>query len=212
MKIMIINGVNLKGFIDRIDTYANGFLIIDYKTGDNQFSNYSDVYSGRKLQLLVYAKAFEQKTGLECKGVFYLPISNEFGDTDKYRFNGVLLGTDDNIVDIDKGLAFDNYKSNTINLRKTSKGKIRDSVYYRNMCISKEDFDYLLNFAIKQVEKSINNIKEGNINPYPLTDKDGSVCKYCEFKALCNYNDNNPHEVINVENIKKIKELEDGGI
>jgi len=210
--ILSINGVNLKGFIDRIDTYANGFLIIDYKTGDNQFSNYNDVYSGRKLQLLVYAKAFEQKTGLECKGFFYLPISNEFGDIDKYRFNGVLLGTDDNIVDIDKGLAFDNYKSNTINLRKTSKGKIRDSVYYRNMCISKEDFDYLLNFAIKQVEKSIKNIKEGNINPYPLTDKDGSVCKYCEFKALCNYNNNNPHEIINVENINKIKELEDGGI
>jgi len=212
-KTININGVNLKGYIDRIDKNNNdGFIIIDYKTGNNQFKNYNDVYSGKKLQLLVYAKAFENISNLKSKGVFYLPISNGFGESDMYRFNGVLLKTEDNIVDLDRGLAVENHKSNIISLQTTSKGKIRDCAYYKNMCISREDFDYLLDFAMKQVRVSIDKIKKGEINPYPLVEKQKSVCEYCQYKAICNYNNDNPHDVINVENIAKLKELEDGGV
>jgi len=141
-----------------------------------------------------------------------LPISNGFGESDMYRFNGVLLKTEDNIVDLDRGLAVENHKSNIISLQTTSKGKIRDCAYYKNMCISREDFDYLLDFAMKQVRVSIDKIKKGEINPYPLVEKQKSVCEYCQYKAICNYNNDNPHDVINVENIAKLKELEDGGV
>lgn len=208
-----INGIKIKGFIDRIDSKDNGFIIIDYKTGDNQFKDYNDVYSGKKLQLLIYAKAYQMISGKEPRGVFYLPISNAFGDGKGYRFNGVMLNTEENFVDLDRGLADSDYSSPIVNIQRNAKGKIKESDYYKSMCLSREDFDYLLNFAIKQVSVSIDKILAGEINPYPLKDAK-SVCLYCEYKALCGYEGNNDHEVIQVNTIKQLKELneEDGGI
>lgn len=206
-KSLVVNGINIKGYIDRVDTKDNGFIIIDYKTGDNQFSNYNDVYSGKKLQLLVYAKAFENISGKKAKGVFYLPISNGFGNDKSYRFNGVMLKTNDNIVNMDTGLITPGYSSPVVNLSLTTKGKIKSSDYYNNMCISQEDFDYLLNFAINQVSLSIDKILQGEISPYPICDNGKSVCEYCDYKALCNYEGNNDHIIENIETINKLKEM-----
>ena len=206
-KSLVVNGINIKGYIDRVDTKDNGFIIIDYKTGDNQFSNYNDVYSGKKLQLLVYAKAFENISGKKAKGVFYLPISNGFGNDKSYRFNGVMLKTNDNIVNMDTGLITPGYSSPVVNLSLTTKGKIKSSDYYNNMCISQEDFDYLLNFAINQVSLSIDKILQGEISPYPICDNGKSVCEYCDYKAMCNYEGNNDHIIENIETINKLKEM-----
>lgn len=206
--IISIDGVDIKGYIDRVDTKDNGFIIIDYKTGDNQFKNYDDLLSGKKLQLLVYARAFEKCSGLEPRGVYYFPIMNGFNEDNMYILNGVMLKDDDLIIDMDRGLVNESYKSKTIHLQTTSKGKIKESSYYKNMCIEKEDFDYLLDFAIKQVEVAIKRIKIGDINPYPLKDKSKSACSYCQYKALCNNDDDNYNEVIGVESISKLKEAE----
>ena len=113
---------------------------------------------------------------------------------------------------MDSGLINSQYKSSIINLQTTSTGKISNNSFYKNMCLNHEDFEYLLSFAVKQVNKSIQNIKHGVINPRPLKEKNKSVCEYCEYKALCNFDGENYNEVINVENINKLKELEDGGI
>ncbi|MGN0961407.1 MAG: PD-(D/E)XK nuclease family protein [Christensenellales bacterium] len=209
-----IDGVKIKGFIDRIDVCGNDFIVLDYKTGDNQFKNYNDVMSGKKLQLLLYAKAFAEKSGLNPVGAFYLPLSNAFGEDASYKLNGVMIKSDDNIINMDSGLIAENYKSEIINLKTTSTGKIYENNYYKNLCLSKEDFDYLLSFAINQVKKAIFNIKSGEISPRPLADKNKSTCDYCSFKALCNYNFDNDNNVVNVENITQLKEIgeTDGGI
>ena len=68
--VLNIAGVDIKGFVDRIDVKDDGFVIVDYKTGDNQFKNYNDVYSGKKLQLIVYANAIEKKLKLCYERVF----------------------------------------------------------------------------------------------------------------------------------------------
>ncbi len=206
-KTLKINGIDIKGYIDRIDVKDDGFIILDYKTGDNQFKNYNDIYSGKKLQLLVYARAFELSSNKKAKGVFYFPISNGFGDDKSYRLNGVMLNTDDNIVSMDNMLIEPNYVSSIVNLQTTSKGEIKKSDYYKFMCISREDFDYLLDFAISQVSKTINKIMLGEINPYPLNDAGKSVCEYCEYKALCNYQKDNDHEVVPITNIVQLKEM-----
>lgn len=207
-KTLVINGINVKGFIDRIDTKDDGFIIIDYKTGNNQFSNYNDVYSGKKLQLLVYAKAYEKISGKKTKGVFYMPISNGFGNDNKsYRFNGVILKNDANIVDLDTNLTEPGYSSPVVSLGLTTKGKMKKSDYYENMCISSEDFDYLLDFAINQVSLSIDKILKGDISPYPLCDNGKRECEYCEYKALCNYEGDNDHNVEKIETINKLKEM-----
>ena len=205
--VINIDGINVKGYIDRIDIYDDGFRIIDYKTGDNNFKNYNDLYSGKKLQLLLYANAFEKISRLNAKGVFYLPIMNGFDGEEMYTLNGVMLKEDSNIMNMDSGLTVENYKSNILHLSTTSKGKIKENSFYKNMCITKEDFNYILNFATKQVEKAIKNIRLGDITPYPLTEKNKCVCTHCEYKALCNYNNNNDNNIVLVEDVNKLKEL-----
>ena len=209
-KILNVDGVNLKGFIDRIDATQDGFVVIDYKTGDNSFKNFNDVLSGKKLQLLVYAKAFEDKQKLSAKGAFYLPISNKFGQEDSYRFSGVMLRDESNILSLDCNLSQENYKSKTLNLKTTSTGKLYSSSYYKNLCLEKEDFDYLLDFAMKQVKKSISRIKTGDITPFPLEESGKRTCDYCSFKAMCGYANNNDNHVQDVANIQKLKELGEG--
>lgn len=211
---LIVDGIRLKGFIDRIDVCKDDFIIIDYKTGDSNFKNYNDVVSGKKLQLLVYANAYAKQSGLTPNGAFYLPLSNVFGEDSSYKLNGVMLKSDDNIVNMDSGLSVENYKSDVINLKTTSTGKIYENNFYKNLCLSREDFDYLLSFAMEQVFKAVVNIKKGVVSPHPLKDKLKSTCDYCAFKALCNYNGDNNNEIIIVENITKLKEIGDvdGGI
>lgn len=203
-----IKDIKIKGAIDRVDIFDDKFIILDYKTGDNSFSNYNDVYSGKKLQLLVYAKSFANKTKLKPAGAFYLPLSNGFGDEEyNYRLNGVMLKNEDNIIAMDNNLAGEGYKSKVVNLKTTSNGKIYASNYYKNLCLSEEDFEYLLNFSISQVDKAINNILQGEITPRPIVDGQKSACTYCDYKALCNYLNTNDNEVITVENIDKLKNL-----
>ena len=84
--------IKLKGSIDRIDTCNDKFIIIDYKTGDSNFDSFTDVFSGKKLQLLVYEKAFENISGLKPAGVFYLPITNGFSKTkNNYKQSYVIV-------------------------------------------------------------------------------------------------------------------------
>lgn len=202
-----VNDIKLKGFIDRIDISGDNFIVIDYKTGDNEFKNFNDVYSGKKLQLLVYSKAFATISGLKPRGAFYLPISNAFGDDSTYRFNGVLEKSDSNIIGLDNNLAKPNYKSQTINLKTTNDGKIFNSVYYKNLCLEESDFDYLLDYTMKQVEKTINRIKLGYITPNPIKENGQRICRYCSYKAICNYQNNNDNVIENIESIEKLKDL-----
>lgn len=211
---LTIDNIKIKGFIDRVDICDDGFLIIDYKTGDNNFKNFNDVVSGKKLQLLVYAKAFEEYSKKKAKGAFYFPLSNAFGDETMYRLNGIMLNDESNIVSIDSGLAVENYKSEVVALKTTSTGKIFENSYFKNLCLSREDFDYVLDFAMGQVRKAIVNISSGEISPSPLVDGNKSACDYCGYRALCNYCGKNDRQVAEVENINKLKEIgeTDGGI
>jgi len=197
------NGLSIRGFVDRIDIKDDGFVVIDYKTGDNHFDDYSDLASGKKLQLLVYARAFEKISGLRCKGVFYFPISNDFGGT--YRLNGTMIREESNLIDMDTNLIRDGYKSDTINIQKTSKGKIRESQYYKNMCIDSDDMDYIINYAINKVEEAVIRIISGQIDPNPLREGDKIVCDYCKFRAMC-CNENNCNDQKIIKTISELKE------
>lgn len=205
---LIINGINIKGTIDRIDTHNNNFIIIDYKTGDNSFDNYDDVYSGKKLQLLIYAKAFMNESKMSPSGVFYLPLSNGFSDNPDgaYKLRGVMDKSEYTIMNIDSNLATPNYKSNIVNLKTTSKGEISKSNYYKFMCLEKEDFDYLLDFAVKKVNDAIGNILSGDISATPLRKGQKVTCSFCQYKGLCNYNNSCDVNSVSVGTIEELKE------
>ena len=201
------NGIKIKGTIDRVDTWKNDFIIIDYKTGDSNFDDYTDVFSGKKLQLLVYAKAFEEKTKCNAKGAFYLPISNSFGKTKQnYKYIGVLDKDNNNIYAMDNGLLGSSYYSNVINMHTTQSGEFAKNIaFYKRMCISSEEMSYLIDFAVNQVNIAIKNILDGDITPRPLKTGNKDICTYCEYMGLCNYQKNNDRCVGSIDTIEDLK-------
>ncbi len=212
-----IEGIGLSGAIDRVDTCGDDFVIIDYKTGSNSFSNYDDVISGNKLQLLIYARLFENKSGLKPTGAFYLPISNKLGaKSTSYKYNGVMLKDRYNIENLDSTLCMPSVKSSVIRVDITKDNIPSDSQYYKKMCLSREDFDYLLDYAILQVSRAIKNIMDNNISTMPLVfDSNKVACDKCDYRGLCGYLDDNNRVVEKVdfiENLRKLEEEENGGI
>ena len=183
--------VYLVGKIDRVDVCEDGFRVIDYKTGDNSFCDYTDIASGKKLQLIVYMKAFMDKEHLKPMGAFYFPISNEYLDknTDpskRYTLKGVLENSMANILNMDVGLNDADYDSTNINIKTTGSGKIYQTTYYKRMCVSSEDIDYLIDYAINMCKKAIDSIVAGDISVTPLK-ATKSTCEYCQYKGICNY-------------------------
>jgi len=204
--ILKIDGINIKGFVDRVDICDDGFVVIDYKTGDNKFNNFNDVYSGKKIQLFIYAKAIADKINKKAKGIFYLPISNAFDEDNTYKYSGVMIKSEDNIFDIDRGLVDANYKSGTINLKTTTKGEIYKNNFYKYFCLDENDFEFLFAYITNEVKKSISRIKQGEIKPCPLNDNGTLMCKYCNYKALCNYQGDRENLVKGIDNIEILRE------
>ena len=81
------------------------------------------------------------------------------------------------------------------------------------MCLENDELKYLLDFAIKQVDKAIDNIRMGDIKPHPIRQGQKIVCKYCDFKGLCNYLGDNEKLEVAVPSINDLKQKEekDGG-
>ena len=82
------------------------------------------------------------------------------------------------------------------------------------MCISVDEFEYLLDFAMKHVEKSITAILNGEISPKPLKEGNYTSCDYCDYIAICKFGGKNYKEVIDVSNIEDLKNIgvDNGGI
>jgi ATP-dependent helicase/DNAse subunit B len=125
-----------------------------------------------------------------------------------------MLNSEENIVDVDRGLVNSNYKSKTVNLYTTSTGKLYSSSFYKNMCISADDFNYLLDFAISQVSKAIDRILLGSIDPRPLKDGGWTACDYCDYVAICKFAGKEYNEVIDIPDMETLKNIgeNNGGI
>ena len=208
-KPFYINNIQVIGTIDRVDVLNDKFIVIDYKTGDNSFSNYNDVYIGKKLQLLIYGKVFEEQSNLKCGGVFYFPLVNDILEKNEdfsYRLNGVMLKEESNIIAMDKYLVNDGYSSTVLNLKKNKSNEIYSNNFYKYMCLERDDFNYLFDFAVSQVSKAIENILDGEINPSPIIDGQMSTCSYCKYKTLCNYTGNFDRNIEKIESIQVLKD------
>lgn len=204
-----INGIKFTGSIDRVDMVDDKFIVIDYKTGNSDFSDFTDLYSGKKIQLLVYAKLFADKTKLNPSAVFYMPISNKFDAKGaNYKFNGVMLKDKSNIVDIDTSLAIGGTSSNVLHLETKNDGDFASGACYKKLCLTREEMDYVLDYSILQVRRAIENISNNNIAKTPLKLDKWTACKYCSYRGLCNYFDNADRGIDKVDTVEELKQLE----
>lgn len=173
--------IELKGAIDRVDTYNDNFYIIDYKTYKSADLKVEDLYRGTKIQPLLYMRSVELNKNLKPAGVFYLPIYSSFGDSDspQLKLAGFAPNSKELLVAIDSNAETD-YKHSFVDAPKDIDKPIKRGGKY----LSTEEFDILGDYAIKVAAKGAKYISEGYIKPTPHSDKS---CENCTYFDICGY-------------------------
>lgn len=180
-----IGDLTLSGIIDRVDETDDYFNIIDYKTGKDKFS-FSDVYTGKKLQLILYAYIYERLSNKQNSGFYYMPISNKYASNSsefykKYKLSGITLNSEGVIKRIDKKLTTDN-ESDIINVKYTKSGDI--SKYCLNTILTNQELVSLKEYVVSMLNQTYEELNSGNISAVPLS---GS-CDYCPYYSICGFN------------------------
>lgn len=173
--------IELVGKIDRIDKYRNEVAVIDYKTGKVD-ADLKYVYYGKKIQLYIYLYAL-RKAGMIPAAALFLPLKAEYKKPNKAdsrcRYNGQIINEENILV------AFDRYimeegDSPIIPVEYNEKKGFSAS---KNVLLSREDMDNIIDYTIKLAEKAISEIISGNILPNPIKNE----CRFCPAKNFCGY-------------------------
>lgn len=175
---------DLVGKIDRVDTFGERYIVIDYKSGASAAKyGEKDLYLGHKMQLLVYMKAVQNAyPKLRPAGFYYFNVHNRFSQAgvDKvYFYNGRTLQDYDIACAIDKKLS--DGKSDKLGLTLTAKGAVSG----RGPALTDEQFDNQIEYAFRLIANAGNLMSKGYaaVNPYE------HACEYCDYKDICDFGD-----------------------
>jgi ATP-dependent helicase/nuclease subunit B len=170
-EIPLKSGINLRGKIDRIDTYKGYCRIIDYKTGKPDGSEKS-LFAGVKLQLYLYA--ISQKD-FQTAGVYYLPVSDEYIANGKDGV-GVAVGKtlQDQTLILSQDKCLNNGATSDFIPVTITDGVIKNAT-------NAQVLEGLKEYALKMCEQGATRMQDGVIVSSPY----GDACEYCEFKGMC---------------------------
>lgn len=190
--------VRIRGRIDRLDVCRQEnqtfFRIIDYKTGDKQFS-YAKLMSGEHLQMILYEMAVESggKGGfadLVPAGVLYYPAtamaffeSRNLSEQEKkehidanYCMNGIVV---DERESLNRVRAMEKeLRQHYVPVGLNAKNEIDD-----RSLRSDAEYKRIERYVGFQVRKMAKEVSSGGIQPVFMTDSEH--CRYCKFSALC---------------------------
>lgn len=187
--VAIDNGnrvINIKGIIDRIDTYQDKFFVIDYKSKSHIDFKPKNVLFGDRIQMLIYIMAVATQESFTPAGMFYVLMNDKYvnpkDDAEKrFRYVGYVDASEDNIADLDNRLTQDaDVKSDLFDLKRkvSAKGsKLSGSI------LTSKEIEATCDYVKKLIAKAAKEIDEGYAEPKPL--KDG--CKYCDYKNMCGF-------------------------
>ena len=188
----------LRGFVDRVDTWANGkssyYRIVDYKTGRKDF-DYCDVFNGVGLQMLLYLFALQDSGSAVVgenpipAGVQYFParapyvsadgrLTNEDAEKERgkdWKRKGLLLKDEQVLQAMEPS---ENPKRLCYTTRKDGAmaGDLAD----------REQLKMLKAYVFKILGKMVDEIASGNVEANPYTrGTSHSACDYCPYGAVC---------------------------
>lgn len=212
----------ISGAIDRVDeATVNGgkyIRVVDYKSSGKEFA-LSDVVQGLNMQMFIYLFTLWQNGGEKYgeftpAGVLYYPansplISAERGaDEDeieaerqkKCRMNGIILNDPDVIT------AMDETKSGLFVPARFKGGEFSGSL------IGLEQLGKLKEKADSILTEMADALHSGEIPAIPAYGKSyEKVCEYCDYKAVCSYEENIPvRELNDIKTDEVIKNLTEG--
>ena len=190
--------MNITGKIDRVDSDGTNMTIVDYKTGKVDGAKTDvNLYTGQKLQLFLYAKAFSNN--YKPIGAYYFPISNKFvtvGEKADPVLVGKTIADDSTACLIDPTITAENTKGTYINanFERAKNGDFK----YKQGILSDEEFEAYMEYSQKVAGEGLAEISDGVIVASPY---DGA-CEYCEYHGLCGYDeesDARTREIVTVD-------------
>lgn len=190
------------GVVDRVDECVvngkNVLRIKDYKTGKTKTIDYTDILNGMTLQVLMYMTAFTQKhvdptrTGAIPGACEYQPaklpivVSSTRMPEDKVKAEREKMlkrrGIYVDDVDIVNAMEHPDSAGKYIHLpiRSSASGQLTGDV------CSASDFNALLSYTNRMMEKIVDGISSGAITPNPISRGPKSTsCTYCPMKGAC---------------------------
>ena len=177
----------IRGAIDRVDTWQGYFRVVDYKTGSKDF-DYCDILTGVGLQMLIYLFALEQLDQGKGAGVLYFPARiplesaadvPEEGARKLIRRQGLLLADEDLLTAMENSEAF-----KLLPCKRKKDGSLSGDLGTR------EQFQKLKDYVFDTVAALVDQISGGNVDPNPYVRGGGhDACRFCEFSAACHLAD-----------------------
>ena len=189
VSLRLNENTSLYGKVDKtlIDEEDKEIIVVDYKTYDFKFEK-NKVPFGLNMQLPLYSILLEEAyKDYKVTGVYIQNILiDKSKNVDKpYYLNGLTLKDLEVVPHIDEGFA----QSSFITGLGTNKSGLKDN----NFLISKEEYTSLIQETRKQIDLTLQNIREGNFLIAPkFTSEYDSPCALCEAKDICykDYKDN----------------------
>ena len=184
----------IRGKIDRIDTWENGegiwLRVVDNKSREKK-PDPARLDSGEQLQLLIYLKAAaEAVPGARLAGAMYFPVEDPEVSTDaddperieaermkSVRMKGLVTAREDVVRAMDRDI-----EPYSVDKVFNKDGSVSKSATW---AVEEETLRALTDAAADKAAELCGRIREGEIEASPGEDPAGSVCRYCEYRAVC---------------------------
>ncbi|MDD4291158.1 MAG: PD-(D/E)XK nuclease family protein [Clostridia bacterium] len=166
----------LDGVIDRIDVYGEKAIIIDYKTGRVN-PEVKSLDEGRRIQLTSYLLMAEQ-LGYECCGLYYMPLSNDYG-AEGTLLRGITLNKRDTLREID--CEFDS-NGKILGIKLNKDGSINKNCATK--VAERAEMEALGTQTADLIRQALNRSVKGDIAV-----RESADCKYCEYAFICRRGD-----------------------
>lgn len=177
--------MRVTGKADRVDVFDEKMRIVDYKTGTVTPAELEEnLYSGTKLQLFLYAKAFADKYGLSAAGAYYFPVADKFtkdGENAAMSMQGRTLADEQTVYELDHGSRDGGERYVDAKVDYGKDGNIKTT---KNL-LTQEDFGNYLKYSQLIAAEGLSEIKEGVIIPTPHK----NACEYCKYGGICGYDE-----------------------
>ncbi len=199
--------LSLHGKIDRYDVcYSDDkwyLRVVDYKSGKKKF-DLAELYYGLQVQLEVYLAAALRQTTAEDgvtpvpAGMFYFHVEDPFLEREKYsedavkkefRPDGVFNKSVASVSALDVSLRAENgglkpsETSKLIYAETDKEGQLKAN----SKGIHEEGFHTLTEFVYHKLEQEAEAILAGDTEAKPYRYKKATPCEYCNYRAVCGF-------------------------
>lgn len=220
--IKLNENIELGGIIDRLDVCRlddrNEYRIIDYKTGNKDFSA-ADVYYGLDMQPVIYALAMRMLDNKAVvSGMYYSMMHNDFAAVDmtsgdkkintelkkNTAYNGVTF------VGNNKNEPIPEDEINRIETELSrSEGALfftgrADKFGYTKSVRSRPEGEWLTERVRNNIINADKNIRGGDIALSPLSHGSKNACTYCAYSSVCRFDADAKNERVITESDSEI--------